>query len=337
MPMPTINTFRPLLNQLDQEEFESLVKDVPGTAFPKDRDSLRSHLSTFHDDSAIDSLFQAHDTLVNDCYFAYTTDKPRVKSYLFHREGHLTTVAVQAYGGIHISHDPVNGQSSINFDAFNSKFKRQFKNHWLNQNPEEQIAIDKARFHQNLNDQRQQFASNPPDLCGELHNDLNTLMEWASCYQHLHDTIYLPGMMDCSNRHLTRIQRALVALESESQSDANKTPITLYRAVPIDATEAIGAGDWTTPQKHYAERHAAMLQAQGEETMVAIVEAKVGEAFMCADANEYCYVPAGTWHVESLLDLWLSNPLVSHKPRNYPDGEALWHKHCQEQKNNLEP
>lgn len=117
--------------------------------------------------------------------------------------------------------------------------------------------------------------------------------------------------VDLSDRNRTRIGRAMLGMEENSDSfmrGNKRSTVTIYRACP--AKTKIGAGDWITMSRGYALGHARAYneRVDCEEDKLKISQKTVPESHVLWDQasdDEFFYVPTNLWgDIKNENQLW---------------------------------
>lgn len=117
--------------------------------------------------------------------------------------------------------------------------------------------------------------------------------------------------VDLSDRNRTRIGRAMLGMEDNSDSferGDKRSTVTIYRACP--AKTKIGVGDWVTMSKGYALGHARAYneRVDREEDKLKISQKTVPESHVLWDQSsedEFFYVPTNLWgDIKNENQLW---------------------------------
>jgi Fe-S cluster biosynthesis and repair protein YggX len=161
---------------------------------------------------------------------------------------------------------------------------------------------------------RQRRLQDVPKMPADFDTALQELADWAENFEEFKAAL-TPDMFDISDRNLTRLGRATMALEPDEYETAGRGDVTIYRALPQG--EEIEAGDWVSFNEDYAAGHETNVGEEGGETIS--VEVSGEEVYWYgADENEWVYIPEGTWHVDSLEELW-DNLTEGKKPLRYKE------------------
>lgn len=117
--------------------------------------------------------------------------------------------------------------------------------------------------------------------------------------------------VDLSDRNRTRIGRAMLGMEDNSDSflrGDKKSTVTVYRACPEKTR--IGVGDWITMSREYALGHARAYNGRigGEEDKLRVSQKTVPGSHVIWDQSsddEYFYVPTKFWgDIKNENQLW---------------------------------
>jgi len=165
---------------------------------------------------------------------------------------------------------------------------------------------------------RQDRMSDIPEVSADFDLAIQELADWAENFEEFKAAL-APDMMDISDRNLTRLGRATMALEPDEYEQASGD-VTIYRAMPVG--EDIEAGDWVSFNEEYASFHESNVnEGDGANTVAVEVDGK-DVWWYGADQNEWVYIPEGTWgNIESIEDLWQSLT-DGEKPDSYPEIEG---------------
>lgn len=160
-------------------------------------------------------------------------------------------------------------------------------------------AEDKVRRKETGRKQRR--LQNIPKMPADFDEALQELADWAEDFEEFSAALS-PNMFDLSDRNLTRIGRATMALEPDEYENAGSGEVTIYRAMPMG--EEIEAGDWVSFNEEYASGHESNVDKGNAYTHSMEVDG-ADVWWPGADESEWVYIPSNTWgNVKSLEDLW---------------------------------
>lgn len=165
---------------------------------------------------------------------------------------------------------------------------------------------------------RQDRLQNIPEASPDFNQALQDLADWAENFEEF-ETALSPNMFDISDRNLTRLGRATMALEPDFYENAGSGEVTIYRAMPEG--EEIEAGDWVSFNEEYAAGHESNVDDGRAQTISMEVDG-TDVWWYGADENEHVYIPEGTWgNAESLKEVW-DGLTGGTKPDAYPEVEG---------------
>lgn len=165
-----------------------------------------------------------------------------------------------------------------------------------------ELANDFKSFEKSVKASRERRLEEYPTLSGDFWEDVHTLYEYSDNFEEFNNLISGTSPHSMRDRHLSRLSRATLAFDMDEDDTSGGT---MYRAVPKEVDE-IGAGDWVTFDRSYAESHMREMEEYGESYHIISAEATDGEVVMITDANEFTYIPDGLWGegANSLGDVW---------------------------------
>lgn len=194
---------------------------------------------------------------------------------------------------------------------------------------QEKQRVDKLRGDEIR--RRQNRLKDIPEMPHDFDTAIQELADWAENKEEFKQAL-APDMMDISDRNLTRLGRATMALEPDEYEQADRGEVTIYRAMPDD--QEIEAGDWVSFSEEYAAGHESNVGESGAHTVGVEVDGK-DVWWYGADENEWVYIPEGTWgNIESVDELWDSLTDGS-KPDKYPtiEGQTFYQSDTLQSKN----
>ena len=184
-----------------------------------------------------------------------------------------------------------------------------------NSQPEDIINNDLKRRTESVRRQRQVKLKQLPPVPDDFWEAIEHMANWSSCYDEF-KALFKHSMFDLSDRNLTRLGRATVALNFPNKE--NNEEVTVYRALPTGYL--IEEGDWITTQQDYAEIH--LQKCLNNQGINLAENVRADEIYDTGDPNEQVYIPKDTWkNFDSLKEIWDSYN-VTNKPTNYPEIKA---------------